>query len=511
MKMNLTLAAVLVLLLAFGCSKEPLPEAAPADQATPISKAALNEYVMGRLQENSEFRWAYMSGHQLWSAVVQSDSVVAVGYQPIGTQDLKDRIHEIDLQSEEWTNTRTALAELILAETQRAFPGSEFSLRDLMPAGEEDIKLPYLRMKIFHQPLLEKLREMPQVRYVEPMSYTMDDEVQSRSDAGCGYSPASSIPTADFTTVTPNAKVPWNFYNMNIPAAWQTSTGAGISVLLIDTGTSPNQPKLGSQFNSGASSGRFLQRYGSYVSSIWPWVTTPDGANDLCGHGTQMAGLIAAPRGTDGTSVGVAYNANLLSVRGTSDVVVNGWREKDGVAAALYFAGNRSDVKVVSMSIGDVFYSSVVADGIFYAYNMGKMLIAAAGTSTSFTNWYGVIFPAYMAETVAVTGIKDGTTVQRCNTCHSGSEVDFVAVMQRASNDSRTSLTLALSGNQPAYVGGSSAATATTAGIAALVWATNPNQTRAQVLQRMKNASRYFPGRNSEFGWGTINAANAVK
>lgn len=83
--------------------------------------------------------------------------------------------------------------------------------------------------------------------------------------------------------------------------------------------------------------------------------------------------------------------------------------------------------------------------------------------------------------------------------------------MQRASDASRTSLTLAMTGNQPAYVGGSSAATATTAGIAALVWATSPSQSRAQVVQRMLNASSNYPGRDSKFGWGTVNAALAVQ
>ncbi|MEZ4993218.1 MAG: S8 family serine peptidase [Saprospiraceae bacterium] len=59
-------------------------------------------------------------------------------------------------------------------------------------------------------------------------------------------------------------------------------------------------------------------------------------------------------------------------------------------------------------------------------------------------------------------------------------------------------------------MGGSSAATATTAGIAALVWATNPSQSRTQVLTRLKNASQFYPGRNGEFGWGKIDAAAAV-
>ena len=122
----------------------------------------------------------------------------------------------------------------------------------------------------------------------------------------------------------------------------------------------------------------------------------------------------------------------------------------------------------------------------------------------------GGYFPANMSQTVAVTGVKEGFPLVRCNTCHDGSQVDFIVPMQRRNDDGRTSLTLALSGDVPAYVGGSSAATATTAGIAALVWATNPGQSRTQVLNRLKNAASIYPGRDGNFGWGMIDAQYAV-
>jgi hypothetical protein len=116
-----------------------------------------------------------------------------------------------------------------------------------------------------------------------------------------------------------------------------------------------------------------------------------------------------------------------------------------------------------------------------------------------------------MDETVAVTGIRDGVPFRRCNTCHDGSKVDFVAVMQRRNDTDRTSLTLSRSGSAPGYVGGSSAATATTAGIAALVWATDPGQSREQVLERMKLAANFYPGRDGDFGWGMIDADLATR
>lgn len=501
MNLKKILMACLAGSLLASCAKEQLSAPETPTQA-PLTRTEINDRVQEQiLQQQSVFHWDQAEDHLLWSAVVRSDSSVFVGYQPAGFPDIRTTIHEIDIREKSWQTAKNNIINQVLSR----LPGT--NRKDLVI--KEDEVLPVLLLRIGDAGTLAALRQDPQVRYLEPAAY-QPEELSLRSDSGCDITAASSIPSADYTNISPNVKVPWNFYNANIPAAWNTSTGSGITVAIIDTGTSPNQSKLGSGFNSGQSQGRTITRKGTYVSSWW-WWASPDGPDDQCGHGTQMAGLIAAPRGSGGATVGVAYNSNLLAIRGTGDVVVNGGNEKDGVKDALVLAGRNSGVKIISMSIGDVFWSDTVADGIYYAYNRGKLIFSAAGTSLSWTSWWGVIFPANMSETVAVTGVKDGSSLNRCNTCHSGSEVDFVAVMQRSNDDSRTSLTLSSSGNTPSRVGGSSAATATTAGIAALVWATNPGQSRTQVLNRMKNASQFYPGRNGEFGWGIIDAAAAVQ
>jgi len=223
-----------------------------------------------------------------------------------------------------------------------------------------------------------------------------------------------------------------------------------------------------------------------------------------------MAGTIAGPRTNEGSSVGVAYNANLVSCRGTDDVIINSSKEKDGVSDSYYYLGNRGDVKIISMSLGDVFYSGQVADAVNYANNQGKLIFCAAGTSLSWTSWWGVIFPANMWQTVAVTGVKTGAPMQRCVECHSGSQVDFIVVMQDRNNTNRGPITLADYGNTPNYTGGSSIATATTAGIAALVWAENPGLSKGQVKNILKENASYYPSRDAQFGWGIIDAEAAV-
>jgi subtilisin family serine protease len=82
--------------------------------------------------------------------------------------------------------------------------------------------------------------------------------------------------------------------------------------------------------------------------------------------------------------------------------------------------------------------------------------------------------------------------------------------MEKNSNE-RTVLSLADSGNDPSTVGGSSVATASTAGIAALVWAKYPGWSRQQVFDRLKTSGSYYPNRNGNFGWGQVDADEATQ
>lgn len=506
------LAVILVgSFLLFRCTDDPNEITAPqADQQEQlVPKDQIDALIINSLKTTNEFNWKQASDRELWSALMYGDSILTVGYQPEGEGDISSRMSTIDVKNKNWTRARQTVLDEAL-QIISAHRKEQVTAEDIR-AQAHDV-LPFIEMHVTDPEVITRLRSLPNVRYVEPLGYEVDFSSQAQgreeSDSGCSNDPDYGIPTADYTVVSPNAKVSWNYNYMNIPQAWSYSTGSGIAVGLIDTGISPDQTKLNGEFNSGYSSGRYVQKYGFYVSSWW-WWADPDGPDDQCGHGTAMAGTIAAPRSTSGTSVGVAYNSNLVAVRGTGDVVVNGGSEKTGVSDALVFLGDRSDVKIISMSIGDVFSNSKVADAVRYAYGKGKLIFAAAGTSTSFTNWWGVIFPANMNETVAVTGIKEGSGYHRCDVCHSGDKVDFTIVMER-SGTNKHALTLAMNGSTPSTVGGSSVATSTAAGIAALVWSRHPSWTRDQVLSKMKQTADLYPNKSSEYGWGTLDALAAV-
>lgn len=506
------LLVVLTSFLFIRCSEDPNEVTAPEvnQEHQLIAKDQIDDLILNSLKTTNEFQWEQVSDEVLWSACMHSDSTVTVGYKPEGEGDINSRISVININEKAWVQARQSIVEEALEIINR---------KNARQLTADDIEvhthavLPQVELQITDVEAIARLRALPTVRYVEPLSYEAGFSTpangREQSEKGCSNDPDTGIPIGDYVDVAPNAKVSWNYNYMNIPQAWNYSTGQGIGVGVIDTGVSPDQLKLNGQFNSGYSSGRNIAKYGFFVSSWW-WWASPDGPDDQCGHGTAMAGVIAAPRSNTGTSVGVAYNSNLITIRGTGDVVVNSGSEKTGVSDALVFLGNRSDIRVISMSIGDVFSSSKVADAIRYAHGKGKLIFSAAGTSTSFTNWYGVIFPANMNETVAVTGIKEGNGYTRCDICHSGDKVDFTVVMERA-NTNKHPLSLAMSGDTPSTVGGSSVATATAAGIATLVWSKNPGWSRDQVLNKLKQTSDLYPNKSSQFGWGTLDALAAVQ
>lgn len=497
--------SALLLLFAISCSKEDAAEKSVVPQETiikdPLTPQQVNQKIDDAIQTKGSFDWKEAPVHVLWSAIHHGDHAVAIGFG--NAKDDFDRS-----KSPQNANIQNDLLQMVMT--------LENADRDQVLLSS-DTFLNTMDVRIEKQETIIALRKSNLVRYIEPANYRYFSvanhfergaESASSGGSGCGFE-ASALNTADYTTIAPNAKAPWTFYQHNIPNAWSLSTGQGITIGIVDTGVSPTQTLLGSSFNDGQSSGRTIQKFGTYVDSIWPWVTATDGPNDQCGHGTSMSSAAAAPRNDNGLPVGVAYNSNLIVYRAASNVVLDGASEQNGVKNAFTALANNVNVKIISMSMGHIFSVGKISDAIKYAYSKGKLIFCAGGTSTTFTTFVGVIFPASMAEAVAVTGIKEGTGYVKCDDCHSGSKIDFTVVMQRTSG--KTVPVVSYYDNQSDYVGGSSVATATTAGIAALVWAKYPAWTRDQVLARMRQSANFYPNKHAEFGYGNINALAAVQ
>ncbi len=495
----------------FSCKKDLNNQEIETDK--PVALKSINEInsiIKQELNITGTFNWSTASDDMIWSALEQSDHIASIGYKPAAETNINDKIHTIDIATAEWKAAKESILQIILSEEIKT--NKDLSIGN-MEVWQENV-LPVVNVEIKNLATISKLRASNLLRYVEPMGYEaygMGPDVATRaaSSSGCGGNVAdnSIVNGVHYTVASPNTKVSWNYASHGIQNAWAKSTGAGIKVFIIDGGAAYSQENLGTTFNQGASTGRTVEKIVTLPRSTIFGI--PYGAyetpNDDCGHGTSMAGACAAPRGTDGNACGVAYSCNLVTCRAAEDVFLDASKEVKGVSDAYVNAANRADVKIISMSMGKLTSSGQMEDAIRYANGKGKLMLCAGGTSFGWSaGWVGVIFPAWMSEVQAITGVKQNTAFTRCDDCHTGSEIDFVVVMERA-GDNMHSLSLAMTGDAPSTVGGSSVATATCAGMAALVWSRFPTYTASQVVDKLKTSSSNYPTKTASFGWGKPN------
>ncbi|MEY3850870.1 MAG: hypothetical protein RJA38_1311 [Bacteroidota bacterium] len=491
-----------IFFLLFSCGKEntELNSGNSRILSIPVLKSnnaemqlAVERKIQNWFDQGSVWKWNDLSHEELFAAIELSDGEFAVGLKLGGAKDSLP-IEDLSRRSE-WENLREEILKG-LEDTLTVEMGREVMREDFVM--EIDLHLPIISFKSKSPAIVAWLMVCKNIRYIEPLNDIVTLQVE-RTESGCipNY---GAVHASDYITTGTGAKISWHWYYHNVPQAWGIRQGMGIGVGVIDAGVSSNQFLLFQQFNSGYSNvGRSHETTNTLGSS--PYTS--------CNHGNAMAGLIAAPWANFGNTIGGAHKANLFTVRAADDVYLNTSAERLAVKNAYVYLANKSSVKIISMSMGTPFYSSVLLDAVTYASYMGKLLFAAAGTSTYYTSGLGVIYPAAFTECQAVTGIDDND--QTCQVCHDGPEVDFTVVMERSWDVNRKAVGINQYNDWPQYVGGSSAATASAAAIAAIVWSTKPTLSKFQVLWILRYTAQYPTIPNSEHGYGKLNALSAVQ
>jgi hypothetical protein len=145
---------------------------AVSNPAKPIERAVIDAAILRQLNRNDKFEWSMVDVPTIWSAAVQSDSVLSIGYQPANERNLNNRLHEINFNQAAWQAVRDKIIAMVVAETNRQYTGKHYTANDLLPFGY-DRALPVINIKVSSLNLLEQLHAMPEVRYLEPMGYDM--------------------------------------------------------------------------------------------------------------------------------------------------------------------------------------------------------------------------------------------------------------------------------------------------------------------------------------------------
>jgi hypothetical protein len=308
----------------------------------------------------------------------------------------------------------------------------------------------------------------------------------------------------------------WGILKINAPLAWNTSTGQGIIVAVVDTGIDYNHPDLAANvwINTGEIAGNGTDDDGNgFIDDVRGWdfigpnFFNPTPGNDPIdhfGHGTHVAGTIAAIGNNGIGVVGVAWQARVMAVKGLDD---NGFGSDSTLAPAILYAANNG-ADIISASWGEQGTSQTIEDAIKFAYGLGVVFVAAAGNSSSDAVNF---FPANSPE--AITVAASDAFDQFASFSNFGSKIDVTApgVDVLSLRAAGTNLG-ALVGADYMRLSGTSMATPHVSGLSALVLSQHPAYSPEDVRQviRASATSTGLPGWDPQFGYGIINAPAAL-
>ncbi|MDH6516107.1 membrane-anchored mycosin MYCP [Streptomyces sp. SAI-208] len=280
---------------------------------------------------------------------------------------------------------------------------------------------------------------------------------------------------------------PWSLQRVVLDQLWQDTKGKGVKVAVIDTGVDT----VNAQLKGGAvANGKDYLHPGG------------NGRTDKVGHGTKVAGIIAA-RKLDGTGfVGLAPEATIIPVRQNDD---QGSGNVGTMIQAIKYAAD-AGAKVINISQDTASKMNPTVDAAFravikYAQEQKDALIVAAAGNDGADGKVKETYPAAYPGVLAVAASDRNNA--RAPFSQSG---PFVGV---AAPGIDMVSTVPVGGN--CVDQGTSFAAPYVSGVAALIRAKHPEWSYEQVITQIEQtADRTKAGRDDFVGWGVIDPAAAV-
>jgi len=329
------------------------------------------------------------------------------------------------------------------------------------------------------------------------------------------------VPNDPFFTTTEL----WGLYKVAAPTAWDTATGAGVVVAVIDSGVAITHPDLQANIYIDPDEivGNGLDDDSNgYVddSTGWDFFENDNSPNDAHGHGTHVAGTIAAVGNNQRGVVGLAFNSKIMPLRGLGHDGT-GW-DSSLSQAIVYAALNGADV--INNSWGGPGRSPVTTDAINLAHSLGVIVVSAAGNDNLDSCTFS---PANVEKsiTVAATDVADNKTYYS----NYGVKIDVAApggagqaanngILSTAPPTSYLESVFGIptqsgsSGEKYMAISGTSMASPHVAALAALLVQRNPTWRNEEIRQAIRTTAVDVgaTGVDATSGYGRINAAAAL-
>jgi len=302
----------------------------------------------------------------------------------------------------------------------------------------------------------------------------------------------------------PEYHLQWALKKIRANSAWdEGATGKGIVIAVMDTGVDLDHPDL---LDPDRSKNNLVQGYDAFTRS-----SLPGAAQDDNGHGTSVAGVIAALNNSKGI-VGIAYEAKIMPVKVMDK---NGGGEDSIIADGIIWAADHG-ARIINLSIGSDPKTKIWDDALQYAAGKGCLLIAAAGNKdghsiqakttqvTGRTN--PVAYPGANPNVLAVSALDMDDKAAAFS--QTGPEVALAAPGKGIFTDYWSEKEVGCT-----YSSGTSFAAPLAAGAAALLWGKYPGL-KAQDIKNALISSAYDlgeDGRDDLYGYGRIDVSRALK
>lgn len=294
---------------------------------------------------------------------------------------------------------------------------------------------------------------------------------------------------------------PWALQRLVFDRLWQDTKGKGVRVAVIDTGVDDTNPQLTTAVDRAAGTDLLPapKDGGGAAGGAKGRAGAKDGTVDTVGHGTKVAGIIAARPRTGTGFVGLAPEATIIPIRQNDD-------QGTGTAATLATAIRHAIAKhagVINISqdtAKPLRNDSDLALAVREALNKDIVVVASAGNdglAGEVKLTYPAAYPGVLA--VAASDRND----ERAPFSQTGSfvgvaapGVDMVSTVPKGGQcvDNGTSFSAP-------YV----------AGVAALLRAKHPDWRQTQVVAQIEQtAARAVNGRDKFVGWGVVDPVRAL-
>lgn len=272
----------------------------------------------------------------------------------------------------------------------------------------------------------------------------------------------------------------WGIFATGADRVWAVSTGIGVTVAVVDSGSGPH-PDLAANLLPGR----------SFFNST---ETQESNDVDASGHGSHVAGIIAAAANNGIGGSGMAPNAKILPIKVLDQA---GQGDARDVAAGVRFAADNG-AKVINLSLGGSTESPSLTQAIQYANDKGALVVAAAGNggATDKPKW-----PASLDLTIAVTAVD--TSKNATSFDQRGDYIDIAAPGAGIVSTAK---------GEYVALSGTSMAAGFVAGAAALLFAAEPRVSNTQVREILLSTATDIgdPGRDQTYGFGFLNLVAAL-